>query len=65
MADPVCFHLSTKEQTTHSVQMLVTLCYGVQPLVITIVIANGETVSQTVSFSLEVILLSQEKCFYM
>ena len=57
MVHLVCSRLSIVGKHTPSVQMLVTLCCGVQQLTIILWMANGETVFQAVSSIFSVIVI--------
>ena len=57
MVHLVCSRLSIVGKHTPSVQMLVTLCCGVQQLTIILRMANGETVFQAVSSIFSVIVI--------
>ena len=48
MVHLVCFHLLIEEELTLNVQMLIITCFGVQQPMIIQLMADGETVCQTV-----------------
>ena len=50
MVHLVCFHFLIEEEITLNVQMLIILCFGVQQPIIIQLIADGETVCQTVGW---------------
>lgn len=50
MVHLVCFHLLIEEELTLNVQMLIITCFGVQQPMIIQLMADGETVCQTVGW---------------